>query len=467
MTAYYVVPYNSGGTSTDYQYNGNGLASGPAASPGASGAWNNLITALEGGGGSVAPGDILNIRSSDQDGNSITVQDSGDTILYSVYNSTEDVKYLVDDGTIWASPATLTWEGSSTGSQFQNGAYAHFDGNNRFVIQNNTTGTSSIALVVVTGVMCNFKVRLNSNCTTTGAQYIALTTGDYTGWLFNVDVDVVKQYSNSGSNVFATTGASVVKMSNIKVACLDTATVEFKIMGGTNQDNTLYIDGMELSGFGNGVYLSNNDFGLRAQINNVKTDAANNLIVPYTTRPDADEARGLLTVNQGNSDLDEVIAYHPRGEVGWRNDNYPTLNAVLREGSPWSIRVRPVYSISAHPLEFLRLRKKWNATADELAITLEFLFNEFMTGYNKSSIYLLISYWDENDNMRLESTKGRAGDTVALSSSTANWSAIGYGADDYDKYKVTHTTAYKVLLVDINTSNRLVSYEGGKMESEC
>jgi len=132
-----------------------------------------------------------------------------------------------------------------------------------------------------------------------------------------------------------------------------------------------------------------------------------------------------------------------RGIVDWYPDkNYPTLNAILPDGSntPWSIRVQPQpanVSLS-YPLTISNMSKFYDLPPAGKTITVELLLSDAFPTMRKKDWWVDVFYTDDTTGLTKNlNSFDLSGD---LDVSTAEWTTTFYGAKNYVKRKISVQT---------------------------
>jgi hypothetical protein len=136
--------------------------------------------------------------------------------------------------------------------------------------------------------------------------------------------------------------------------------------------------------------------------------------------------------------------------------NYPTLNAVLPTGTPWSIKVMPAIAHLTTPAKISGISKLYLTTAAAKTLTFELAIHENYGTVTKKDFYVEVAYFDDaTGDVVFETTEA---DTGNLATSSATWSPDPpvYGSDTYVPYKIELTTSKSIKQNSLITA-RIVS----------
>lgn len=166
---------------------------------------------------------------------------------------------------------------------------------------------------------------------------------------------------------------------------------------------------------------------------------------PNTVAVNTQIFRSSRVVAQGMDDGIGALHAAPWGTAESRNDgNYPTLNASLPNSinKGWSWKLWPRYVVAAEVGTWLShtVSKLYSQSPAAKTVTLELLLADTLSGFDKSTLWMEVSYIDNATGLRVvESTEALT--ASPLDTSTATWSATTYGATSLLKRKLSLTTA--------------------------
>lgn len=429
-------------------------------------AWQSLVDVLDGTpvGGSYAAGDVILIRTADGVGD---LSESTSLAVATPEKSSSvgnPVEWRFDDGTAWAQSGTFTL--TFTGS----GDWAVNPGN--FINGGREVGT--YRLEVECDGTSDQDMDCYANCSFYGIHY---TRG--TNPIVSVE-NRVRLYSDDFGDI-----------NNFYNCKFDTTTPKG---GGTNPTNGGL---MECPVSPTHVFMECCEFRLNASISNdcvfatVVTFGELNLqdvkitntasthwfwlpslstLATRGTRLFIKNADiGLISIDNftystaasGPGDL-ELVVENINGAGGFMvstpsqwyeydsTGNFPYLNATIPDsGTGWSVRVFPHQSnVQSSRLARLGQYSKWyNGTAATKDIRLELLIRDTSGDTNaydspqKDEWWIEVGYIDNATGSIACETSYTSG---ALAVSTASWSAVTYGGDNYDKYKIVVTTSNSI-----------------------
>lgn len=421
-------------------------------------AWQSLVDVLDGSpaNGSLDPGDVVHVRTADGSGNNLEeTRTAGLTTPAQPLDN--PVIWRFDDGTIWSQGGTFVFRTTSSASWVLHpgnvlDALRGGQRRLRLVYDNNTADGYILGAMLpydVRGVefwrgesiannrdprvylgrdsgrhaygrlyRCQFKLVTNA------ADTARPTAGG--GWiLFDQD--------NAGLHVFD--DCEFIMNPHVDDAPFNISNLrsgEIHVLGGTftgTATNHTIVTGVTTL-YGGRVLVDRADTGLISFAGNI----------PGTV----DDGRFTIIAEGLRGSYDFFLLTNT-GTVEWDGQgNFPTLNAVLPTGDPWSIKVWPH---SSHVSEFnphhLAVTEKvYNQPDAAITVTVELLIKDTPAFANpqKDEWWIDVSYWGTDGAYHRETSKASG----ALATSSAGWSSTAYGANSYDPYKVELTTAQAV-----------------------
>ena len=425
-------------------FNGDGTSSAQAASDGAAGAWNSLISVLLNtpGHGSVDAGDVVHIRTHDGTND---LGESRSTTLIMVTSATSDnpIEFVFDDGTKWGSSGmfTLTAENTAwvtfadfvnihagdetdrrlclfstyssslehTPFQFRRGVYRglYFD-----AIP--TADTQSIRYMITNGQAVFYDPYFNmvfANIVTYYPVIASNTEGSYKMYnpTFNfnnlANPICAFSYSTNGMN-------STVYGGKIINAIYDKHYAFFAPTGNQSNPSTFKLVGFD---FGN----ANPVYGNPANHSN-----------PIH----------VVTATARDNPFDFIYFDNHTKMEWWEDQDYPTLNGLLPDGTNWSLRATPVNSSATTVAECARITELYTLSPATKTISLDILVPDTYVSPLEKEYYINVVYID--DTTGSAKTLTSYSETGTLNTSTAAWSKVLHGdpAVTYNKFKLEVTT---------------------------
>ena len=432
-------------------FNGDGTSSAAATVDGGVGAWNSLnvfdsFAAPNYGGGSLAAGDVVYIRSKDAGGADITRTIAANTTLGNASASSGAwIDWVVDNGVVWPGiNGSVTYTHASSyqiSPRIYNRYTASEKGNLKVVV----TGTSSPnVLTAVAGGAVVFEKVIIDCSGQTGAG--AFNIGSAAGQLDFINCEfLIFKIGSYGFYLNAPEGINLYD-SDIRIDAV----------GGTKLF-TLN-DYCDVRMFGGSIYGSGANSGLLAVASVTASYSCGIRLVgtkypttmPLTaTNPylphyvSAANSRTVIESVFGDGLFGAEI-HMPSGVINSRNDGfYPSCNAVFPDdnNTPWSWYVYPRGSLVANSRQIV-VSKFFSGASASKTVTLNFLLSNAISGANKGNVWIEVDYIDSSDNRRFMTSRDISGS--ALDVSTATWSTTSYGPIFFDKKQIAITTAYAV-----------------------
>lgn len=428
-------------------YCGTGTSSAEATSNGGTGAWNN-INVLEGTApayGTLAAGDVVNIRSKTIAGADITRTVGANIVLGSASATlAAPITWVLDQGAIWSGIAgTLTYDTAAGNYTTEVRAHnvIHTPVEDKIVFQITYASYYAYWFTVNQGTVlsnCWFRmdaVTLNSNGPS-GVQAV----GNQNGFsqLINPRISVGAKLF---SKLFAASSYSTLHVSTprITLAASVAATPLFVTSGSSA---TLKVFGGSISGVTSGQVLcqqGNPDGNIEFH----GTAIPNNVI--YTASPPSG-AQGDQRIDGWGVD-GGVGSFSARGGgvIDSRQDGYyPSLNGTYPNSTnqAWAWKVTPSNASLSNPLDVLSCLLYTGAAAAK-TITVEMLIADafIVAGTaGKGKVWLEVSYIDDATGATKSINSAAFGSTAALDTSTASWTTDTYGATQLRKRKISLTT---------------------------
>jgi hypothetical protein len=444
-------------------YNGDGTLSTPAASAGAAGAWNDFANAFKGtpAYGALANGDVVYVRTND--GTSDLSYTISAVSLTSVTGTNPDspIRFVFDAGVVWANSGTFTiFLSNSLSSIITIKNYVELEGN--FHLNHLYAGATAIS-----GFLFNFercilrggKITNGVQTTTargcklgvTGTGPVALCT------MIGTELVIGNAYNVNSYLPLMTGGyGAVFRFINctfdVSQGRTDHTLIEIgrygggiEIVGGKfiglTPSHRLYIANQ-------GVYSTNYQITLDGcDLGSVDADTFVRNYTDYApTSLQAASAEGTISViaNNLNGSFNFAQFNGSVYEYWVSGKNYPTLNAVLPNGTPWSIRVVPAIVHVTSPAKISSINKLYVDSPATKTLTFDLAINENYGTPTKKDFYVELAYF-RSDTGALVTETTEAG-TGNLDVSTAVWTPNPpvYGAENYDTYKIAITTAYPI-----------------------
>ncbi len=421
-------------------YCGDGTALNEAASAGAAGAWNN-INVYSGSApayGSLAAGDVVNIRSKTSAGNDIVVTLSASATLgSSAATSTNWVTWALDGGTVWSGiNGTLTFECPSTYTITLR-SYNYYRAENADKLVFKETNTSSDFKRICYFPSYCLTENLFVDCSLNGHA-----TGNHMEFL---------EYENVHRNLhlkWAKHYASPIRCNQWSKVTLFNPSIELTVSDTNAPVLTLgdygsscFVFGGRI--FGAGATTGNGVVGIqtsgrsgRAGFIGTQIPKTMNMLFNSTIPDGPWKIEGIgIDAEEGG------VVVENWGAADTRSDGYyPTLNAFLPDSvnTPWSWKVYP--SNASIKNQFcIPVAKEYTAPAATATITAEVLLADTIATATKGSMWLEITYIDDSTGLPASITT-RNFSAGALDSSSASWSATTYGAINLLKKKMSITT---------------------------
>lgn len=417
---------------------GDGTSSAAATSNGGVGAWNNInvFTGTAPAYGSLGAGDTVFIRSKNQAGADITISNTvAGYFGSSVATVTNWVTWVIDGGSVWSGIAgTLTY---STTQNVLPQPYNKFvaEIQDKLVLYVNSTSPSNVNYFNL-GTICWIENALFDFSMKTGTDPAPIACNSST--LVNPHI----RYGRLGTNVpvfnFNSTGApatiinpDIELLSSIVDGCL------FSSYSGEGF-RTIRITGGQLRGPGatSGFNLFSINNAWDVQFNGFQFPKDVGIVANQTSIPDSASIYGIGADGGAGGWLCEGWGT----AVSMSTLNHPYLDAVLPNStlSGWSWKLLPSNTnFMTNRVMKLALAKFYTDTAAAKTITANLLISDTMTTYDKSNLWIDVSYIDDSTG-RCKSVTSKA--TGALDASTAAWSATGYGAVSLLKRKLSVVT---------------------------
>lgn len=429
---------------TSQPFNGDGTAPTPATSDGSAGASNDVANALKGtpAHGAIVAGDIVWLRAFGTDPSV-----AGDV-------SISESLTMLDGLTVKADSQGEVWAGSA-GS---------------FVIERPNYNAFKFGSGLTAGV----SLRYVSFATYEGLW--TLRTANNAQVVDNVIWTIERHTSNAHFEI------NLGDRSRFRNAYFDLGRgSSYRSLFTINRARTSVLEGCTLdfrrNAVSNGVYLAprGDSYGPSAlDLQNCRVLGADKLTTLLSQSNSSDASDFPTNWRNVQFDYDPSIALAPHAEyqstfdvsgtdgqfgfihetnqcrTTWRkNENYPTLNALLPDGkTPWSIRVLPFSIVdSEHPATFNPLLKNYRAdVAARQRVRVELVIKESYANPQDDEWWIEVAYYDDQGQLRTESTRGSG---APLDSSAALWnpmagSRVVYGPNNYDRYKVESETSHPI-----------------------
>lgn len=428
-------------------YNGDGTTSAEATSNGGTGAWNN-INVLEGTApayGSLAAGDVVNIRSKTSAGADITRTVSANiTLGSSSATLAAPITWVLDQGAIWTGIAgTLTYDTAAGNYTTAVRAYnvIHTPVEDKVVFQITYATYYAEWFSINQGtVLSNCWFRMDAVTLTSSGPSGVKAIGYQNGFsqLINPRFSVGnKLFSALVSAAFYST----LHISTPRITLAGNVSASPLFRQGGNS-STIKVFGGSVSGVTSGQVLCAQD-NPDGNIEFHGTAIPSNII--YTAAPPSG-AKGDQRIDGWGVD-GGVGSFSARGGgvIDSRQDGYyPTLNGTYPNSTnqAWSWKVTPSNASLSNPLDVLSCLLYTGAAATK-TITVEMLIADaFVVAgtAGKGKVWLEVSYIDDATGATKSINSAALGSTVALDTSTASWTTDTYGATQLRKRKIALTT---------------------------
>lgn len=421
------------------------------------GAWNH-INIMEGtavnqlvgkteGGGSIAAGDVIYIRSKDNGGADITVTLASNTTLGSS-SATEanPIRWVLDGGTVWSGiNGVLTYKrtGAEYSLSFQTDNIFVGENVDKWVVADEYASANTGSWVIQkyrSHVEKLFFDNDNVTFTSNGPRPYVLGDNNSGATMVNCHMALPNKWW-IGAIQCADYSTSYIVGLDIEMPTLFTTAI---ISLGSAFPAQLHLYGGQLRGAGatTGAILAVQASNAASRIQGV------GFAYPQTVKPFADQtvAGPEFRVDMLGLDSGLGAVHAGRGSlVDSRNDgNYPTLNATYPNSSNtgWSFKVHPINVGRLNPID-LSVGKVYAESAGTKTVTMEFLINNGFSGANKGNLWMDVIYIDDSSGQpKFVSTRDWA--NGALDSSTASWSSTTYGALSLNKRKFSVATPTSV-----------------------
>lgn len=435
-------------------YCGDGTASNEAASAGAAGAWNN-INVFEGTApayGTLAAGDTVYIRSKASGDTAITVSKSVAVTLGSTSaTQAAPITWVIDGGTIWSGiNGTVTYTRSSSAAivtiTYHNNVIA--ENYEKFVIVNPTASPSWGDTLVKAYQTTLRNVLLDQSACTSSAdtQMVDFST------VLNLDSCHLKFGNgslNAGRSHFmagGNNGAHKVTLTNCHIEYTYNGATGRVLLGPSGNYCGYYeLIGGKITGYTSVQYLTRLDITGSAPypVYIEGTQIPTNYNLNYVTGSASALSEGFI----------EAVAIDAAGVGGhWEkangyitsrtDNNPPARNAFLPDSNstPWSWRVYARYTNMFEIPVRLVLMKMYTGTAAAATIELEYLMSTAVTGANKKTVWMTVSYIDNTTGEAVGMTTRTVATDALDSSSVTDWSAEVWGMISFNKKKFSLTT---------------------------
>ena len=430
---------------------------------GVEGAWNDLkaIMSVAPTRGTLSPGDVVHIRTQIS-GTDVTV-DFGSAALtcYNVGTATNPVTWLADDGTVWSGDSgTLTIQYNGDSYDLIMGSYAIYKGQNFNWVWENTGGTGHqidwLHFNYSFVISCKFTYQTAS----TNIGQVSASMAHFISCYY----EVKRGYQSDGSSY----GSITAGASGTQVYLTD---VEFD--ASTYPDNVYNYQIALRGSYGCGIHL----FGCKESNANADKEFMQWREADYSTNShNGYLCRGMdfgncNTYNYSrdcigtnftpyiSEDINGIpwdfVKEDATGRRMWRRGkNTPTLNALLPNGTAWSILVLPGIDVSkSNPMLVMETAKLFNLTTAQRKITVNFVVkdtsdtDQAFDNLTKYDWWIVVSYMNNATGKFV--TEHSVIDSSALDTSDVPWvpqisGSVVYGENTYNIYKIELTTTYNI-----------------------
>jgi len=431
-------------------YNGDGTTSAAAASNGGVGAWNSLnvfdsFAAPNYGGGSLAAGDVVYIRSKDAGGADITRTLAANVNLGNASATYESrITWIIDGGTVWSGiDGVIKYTSASASYAVSLRTLNNLisEKQSRLVIENTLVSANQTKmLTLANSYVKNIKIDWSLGNSFNGNRLILQSNNSFS----TVENLVVKAgmiyigmigFSNSNGGIH---------LINPDIE-LTVAAATAVILTMSYSDKVL-ITGGRLYGAGatTGTAITQAMPGSMSQLECFGFIYPNTVSVVQTL-PSFSSFNGVAAVYTYGADGTAAAASANQwGIMDTRqDDNYPTLSAFLptSDNKAWSYKVYPCEAREGFGAT-VQLSKIHTGDPAALDLNLELLVSDSFPGVNSSSVWISGSYINSSGVPEYFTTRDLS--ASALTTSTAGWSATTYGATSLLKRKISITTASSV-----------------------
>lgn len=438
-------------------YDGDGTTKDAAASAGAVGAWNDILAIMTAAPtyGTLAGGDTVNVRTADGSGD-LTASITAAKTMLARGDWDSFITWKFDDGTIWAESGTFIfsttgdykftfsannkWLGVDKNCKWywdHTSSYTYwldFDKRNIFIDTEFEFGTvngkwpycATQKFGIVYYIDCLFDIHSEQRYNLFRASNYNSDTV-FMGCIF--DFNSISAYSSTSDglinpsvigNKYFVYGGGFINLGAVKPALFNKQFTTNYTVACTETH------GFDFQG------LDRTDFGYNTSGYNKYINSANFF--------DLDSA----------FDFD---SFTDAGYVSWhKGASFPTLNATLPDGTAWSLRCQNHDSDGCHMTRpYVDNVVQVNAEAGTKKLTIELLIANTITSPTDRDFFLEIAYYDEDNEVRWESTRSNISPS-ALTSSTASWSTTTYDSKSFTKYKIVYELEHDIeddTLIDV------------------
>ncbi len=441
-------------------FNGDGTLSTPAASDGAAGAWNDFANAFKGTPvyGSVVAGDNIYVRTNDGI-NDLSYTISAVTLTSSTIGKVDaPINYIFDDGTVWIGDNGIftIFLSNSLSSKIILNDYTQF--NDNFHINHlyaGSSGSTSGLIVFKKGITRGGMLTQGVQTTTVRGVPISSEALNGTAILNGTYIYCGNAYSSTSYQPFLITASCGFLL----VGCtLDVSLgkTDHSLFGIQRYGSTFSMIGGQFIGLTPNHKLYHASHTDTSTFYKVYLDGVDLGAVSPDTFIQNANPYSIVSVTGGPIGSQEVICNNVNGGFNYRSfngqvyeswdsdGNFPTLNATLPDGTPWSIKVSPAIVHKTMPAKISGVSKLYVESPAIKTFTFELALHENYTTPDKSEFYVEVSYFDATTGAsKFISTELDSG---TLLTSTAVWTPNPpvYGADTFVPYKIQVTTPTEI-----------------------
>lgn len=449
---------------TSATFNGDGTLATPAASAGAAGAWNDFANAFKGtpAYGTLGNGDVVYVRTNN--GTTDLSYTITAVTLTSITGTDPDapIRFVFDAGIVWANSGTFTiFLSNSLSSIIVLKNYVEFEGNfhlnhlyegasgavganfafERCVLRGGKI-TNGVQTTTQRGckLMASNSSTVTALCTMIGTTLVvgnAYTANTYTpfntsanaaGFRFiNCVFDVSQGRTDHTLFTLGRYGAGVEIVGGTFIGLTPAHRLYIASHTELATSYTITLDGCDLGAVDADTFVRNSNEYTPASEQRAACEGAISVV--------ANNLNGAFNFAQFNG---SVYEYWVAGK------NYPTLNAVLPNGQPWSIRVAPAIVHPTSPAKIAAINKLYVDEAAAKTLTFELAINANYGTPTKKDFYIEVAYFrSDTGALVVDSSEAQSGN---LQTSSAVWSPDPpvYGAENYNKFKIALTTAHAI-----------------------
>lgn len=431
----------------DHANNGNG--DGSADQVGAGGAWNTLDV----NNASIAAGDTVIIKTGNGVGGDAAFTTTGVLTFKGGSASGGAVTFIFDDGTVWAGDAGVFQLSHSltTASRYVVfSTWCSVIGNDRLVIKatSGNSFTNDLYSVQMRGAnIAGVEIRHDTadGCGSDTEGFLIWLDNDQNSLAVLRNCKLIKRVGAAPRGAISWTRYSpqTIELHDCKIELPSASAIGLWYTFA--ETSTVYarlrMYGGEVVTGNVGNKVLNNFSYLDARFQGVKCDNMDffQFSNSWTSEPGLEDA--IIEAVNCNGGVDCAV------DTGWARidsdqaGNYPYLQARDQQGNPWTMRVYPRHGNEAFPLRITSLYDYYTLTAATRTVKVALLMQEDYTNVDDARLWVDVEYVQDSDGATVRaSTQATPAAAAAIASDTAGWSAVIYGALNYNKHKIELTT---------------------------